>query len=260
MYMMLADEPAFAALDFSQLKCCIAGAAPFPGPSFTRLERIVGQGKLVEVYGMTEASPLVSMNPLHGKKKTGTVGIPLPCTAVRLYDLETGTREVAPGEEGEIAVRGPQVMKGYLGKPEETARALREHDGETWLHTGDVARMDDDGYLTVVDRCKDMVIVSGYKVFSSEVEEKLSDHPAIAVCAVIGLPNPDRPGSERVKLFVQRSAAQQRRPEAQVREELLAFAAGKLAPFKVPKIVEFVDELPLTPLGKVDKKALRGRT
>jgi acyl-CoA synthetase (AMP-forming)/AMP-acid ligase II len=187
------------------------------------------------------------------------VGLPIPSTSVRIVDLDGGARDVAPGEEGELIVDGPQVMKGYLGKAEETAKVLREHEGRTWLHTGDIARLDGDGFITLVDRAKDMLIVGGFKVFSTEVEAKLQAHPAIACCAIVGVPNPERPGNDIVKLVVERAAAARDRPEQAVRDEILAFARESLSPYKVPKIVEFIDQLPLTAVGKVDKKALRKR-
>lgn len=257
LYQMLVETKGFRDLDFSKLKYCVSGAAPFPADSINELESVIGKGKLVEVYGMTETSPLITMNPRFGEKKIGTVGLPLPSTRVRLMDIETGTREVGPGEEGEIAVRGPQVMKEYLDKPDETAHALRQLQGEKWLFTGDVARMDEDGYFTIVDRSKDMLNVGGYKVFSREVEDKLHDHPVIEMCAIIGVPNPKRPGSDLVKLVVQPAQEHKGRAKEDLEKELLEFAREILAPYKVPKIMEFVDELPLTAVGKVDKKALR---
>ena len=147
-------------------------------------------------------------------------------------------------------------MKEYLNKPEETANAMREHDGEVWLHTGDVAKMDEDGYLYIVDRTKDMVIVGGYKVFSTEVESKLSEHPAIEMCAIVGVQNPDRPETDVVKLIVQKSAEYAAMPEDEVREDIISYAREKLAPYKVPRFVDFA-EMPLTAVGKIDKKALR---
>ncbi|UCF86085.1 MAG: AMP-binding protein [Desulfobacteraceae bacterium] len=257
LYLMLLGEPGFRKLDFSGLKFCISGAAPFPVEGIKELEKVVGTGKLVEVYGMTETSPIITMNPREGNKKTGTVGLPIQSTRVKLVDLETGTREVPVGEEGEIIVKGPQVMKGYLNKPEETDVILRELDGERWLYMGDVARMDDEGYLTIVDRSKDMLNVGGFKVFSREVEDKLHDHPAIELCAVIGIPNPKRPGSELVKLVVQVDQAYGDVKKEDIKEEILLFARERLSPYKVPKIIEFTEKLPLTPVGKVDKKALR---
>lgn len=254
--MLMADE-SFKKLDFSQVKYCMSGAAPFPVEGINALEAIVGINKMVEVWGMTETSPLITVNPGKGKKKIGSVGLPLPSTKFKVVDLADGVTEVPVGEEGELICSGPQVMKGYLNKPEETANALREHDGDIWMHTGDVGRMDEDGFVYVVDRAKDMIIVGGFKVFSSEVEDKLYNHPAIGVCALIGLPNPDRPDSEIVKLFVQKSEGYNDKPEEEIRESILAFAKEKLSPYKVPKIIEFVDAIPLTSVGKIDKKAMR---
>jgi len=254
---MLAEEPGFRDLDFSRLEFCMSGASPFPVESIKELESIIGAGKVMEVYGLTETSPIVTMNPRKGLKKIGSVGVPVSNTRVRLVNLETGSTQVPLGEEGELIVSGGQVMQGYLNKPEETKIALREHDGEVWLHTGDVARMDEDGFFYIVDRTKDMLNVAGFKVFSREVEEKLYEHPAIDLCAIIGVPNPKRAGTDLVKLVVQLSQAYKGRDHDQVREELLAFARDNFAPYKVPKIIEFVDTLPLTVVGKVDKKALR---
>ena len=257
LYMMLMDEPEFRKLDFSNLNFCLSGASPFPADKIRELESVIGPNKLIEVYGMTETSPIVTMNPRRGKKKIGTVGLPVQSTRVRLMDLETGAQEVPLGEEGEVIVRGPQVMKGYLNRPDETDIAIREIKGEKWLYTGDVARMDADGYFTIVDRSKDMLNVGGYKVFSREVEEKLYEHPAIEHCAIIGVPNPDRPGTERVKLVVQLAQSSMGRNREDIKAEILAFSKENLSPYKVPKIVEFTEEIPLTPVGKVDKKALR---
>ncbi len=259
LYMMLMDDPAFHRLDFSRLDMCISGASAFPVEAIRRLESIIGVGKVLEVYGMTETSPIVTMNPRRGPKRVGTVGLPIPGTAVRIMDLETGLEDVPLGDEGEVVVSGGQVMKGYLNKPDETAIALREHDGSTWLHTGDVGRMDEDGFLTIVDRAKDMLSVGGFKVFSREVEEKLYEHPAIEFCAIIGEPNPKRPGSELVKLVVQPTAGYKTRDPERVKDDILSFAREQMAPYKVPKSIEFIDEMPLTQVGKVDKKRLRAR-
>ncbi len=256
-YMLLLDEPQFHKLDHSRVSFCLSGASPFPAESIKELEGVVGQGKVLEVYGMTETSPIVTMNPRGGRRKIGSVGLPVSGTRVRLVDLESGSTQVPLGQEGEIIVSGPQVMKGYLNKPEETAVALRSHDGGIWLHTGDIGRMDEDGFFYVVDRAKDMLNVSGFKVFSREVEEKLYEHPGIEFCAIIGIPNPKRPGSELVKLVVQTAAQYADKDKEQLREELLAFARENFAPYKVPKVIEFVESMPLTPVGKVDKKVLR---
>jgi acyl-CoA synthetase (AMP-forming)/AMP-acid ligase II len=172
-------------------------------------------------------------------------------------DIETGTKEVAVGEEGELIARGPQVMKGYLNKPEETAHALREFQGEKWLYTGDVARMDEDGYFTIADRVKDMLIVGGYKVFSREVEEVLYQHPAVEFCAIIGVPNKKRPGNDIVKAFIQKSGGSDKEDTIELEKNVLDYCRENMAPYKVPKLIEFVKEIPLTAVGKVDKKVLR---
>ncbi|MDQ7782906.1 MAG: AMP-binding protein [Desulfomonilaceae bacterium] len=257
LYMMLMEDPGFQKLDFSSLKFCLSGASPFPSDSILELERIIGKGKVMEVYGLTESSPIITMNPRFGPKKIGSVGLPVSGTDVRLVDLENGTTPVPLREEGELIASGGQVMKGYLNKPEETSIALREHDGKVWLHTGDVARMDEDGFFYIVDRTKDMLNVGGFKVFSREVEEKLYEHPAIEFCAIIGLPNTRRPGTDIVKLVVQVSRSHRARNDEEVKADILSFARENFSPFKVPKIIEFVEEMPLTVVGKVDKKALR---
>ncbi|SHJ84551.1 Acyl-CoA synthetase (AMP-forming)/AMP-acid ligase II [Desulfatibacillum alkenivorans DSM 16219] len=257
LYQMLLDEPAFKSLDFSNVRMCVSGAAPFSVDAIKRFEALVGKGKVIEVYGMTETSPLSTSNPHVSPKKIGSVGIPLSNTDIKIMDVETGTREMPFGEEGEICVSGPQVMAGYHNKPHETSHALREHDGKLWMHTGDVGRMDEDGYIYLVDRAKDMLIVGGYKVFSREVEEVLSNIPSVELCAIIGIPNPERPGSETVKAVVQLAVEYLERDKGQLKEEILAYCRENMSPYKVPKIVEFVDAIPLTAVGKVDKKALR---
>ncbi|MEW6111074.1 MAG: AMP-binding protein [Thermodesulfobacteriota bacterium] len=256
LYLMLLKEPGFRALDFSDLGVCISGAAPFPTEGIRQFEEVVGAGKVIEVYGMTETCVLVTSNPRKGPKKIGTVGIPVASTEVKLVDIATGENEVPLGEEGEIIAHGPQIMVEYHNKPEETRLALREHDGKLWMHTGDIGRMDEDGYITIVDRKKDMVSVGGFKVFPRELEEKLYEHPAIDVCAILGTPNPERPETEVVKLVIQKSAAYADKPDEAVKEEILKFARESFAPYKVPKFVEF-REIPLTAAGKVDKKLLR---
>ncbi len=256
LYQILMDDPAFATLDHSRCRVCVSGAAPFPKESIRALEAVVGQGKVLELYGMTETSPILCANPM-GRKKIGSVGVPLPGTRVRIVDLETGAEDQPVDVPGEIIARGPQIMRGYHGKPGETAHALRELDGETWLYTGDVGRMDAEGYITLVDRAKDMLIVGGYKVFSREVEEVLCGHPAVELCAVVGIPNPKRPGSEHVRLIVQPAPEHRHRPEAALRTELLDYCREALAPYKVPKRIDIMEALPLTAVGKVDKVALR---
>lgn len=258
LYQMLMDESRFKSLDFSRLRLCLSGAAPFAGESIHRLESMVGKGKVMEVYGMTETSPLLTMNPYGGEKKIGSVGIPIQGTRVKLVDVDTGKTEVPAGSEGELIANGPQVMAGYKGKPEETAHAIREFQGERWLYTGDVAKMDKDGYFTIVDRTKDMINVGGYKVFSREVEETLYQYPGVAFCAVVGVPNNQRPGSELVKAVIQPTWDILKADIEARRMEMIEYCRKQMAPYKVPKFVEFTDAIPLTAVGKVDKKALRG--
>ncbi|MBI9085276.1 MAG: AMP-binding protein [Desulfobacterales bacterium] len=257
LFLMLLASDDFRKQDFSQVRYCMSGAAPFPVDAMVDLESVVGKNKMVEVWGMTETSPLITVNPGKSTKKLGSVGLPLPNTRFRIVDLSDGWTEVPLGEEGELICSGPQVMQSYLNKPEETENALRNHDGGVWMHTGDVGRMDEDGFVYVVDRAKDMIIVGGYKVFSSEVEDKLYKHPAIEMCALVGVPNPERPDSEIVKLVVQKSAAYKDTPDDNVAEEITAFAKEKLSPYKVPKQFAFIDAIPLTSVGKVNKKRLR---
>ncbi|MFA5078777.1 MAG: AMP-binding protein [Dehalococcoidia bacterium] len=257
LYQMLMDDPDFSKIDYSSCQACISGASPFSKEAINALEAIVGKGKVVELYGMTEASPIITLNPLKGKKKIGSVGIPIQSTLIKLVDVETGKTEVALGEVGEIIVNGPQVMKGYHNKPEETANTLREIGGAKWLYTGDVARMDEDGYFYIADRTKDMLIVGGYKVFSREVEEVLSEHAAVESCAIIGITNPERPDSQIVKAVIQLTKDAQAKDPEEIKKQILEHCRENLAPYKVPKMFVFMEALPLTAVGKVDKKALR---
>jgi len=254
LYQMLIADPKFSELDHSNLERCISAAAPFPEDSQRELENIIGQGKLLEVYGMTETSPLTTMNPSKGKKKLGSIGLPLINTDIKLVDPGSG-EVVAVGEAGEICVKGPQVMIGYYNNPEET-QLVFDQDG--YLHTGDVAIQDERGFLSIVDRTKDTVIVGGFKVFSKRVEEVVAEHPAVDMIALIGLSNPERPGSELVKALITiKSDYQFDGDEEALKEDILTMARGKLAPYEVPKQMEIRKDLPLTSVGKVDKTILR---
>ena len=255
LFQLLLKNPKFAELDHDTVRVCISAASPFPVESQKQLENIVGKGKLLEVYGMTETSPLTTMNPYEREKKLGSIGLPLPNTDLKLVDPDTG-KVVPIGDAGEICVRGPQIMEGYYNKPEETKKAL---DADGFMHTGDVAVMDEEGYLRIVDRTKDMIIVSGFKVFSTKIEDVLSKHPAVDLIALVGVPNPDRPGSEIVKAFVKLTPEYEAKNKEAVREEFIAFAKENCSPYEVPKIIEFSDEIPLTAVGKVDKKVLRAQ-
>jgi long-chain acyl-CoA synthetase len=250
LYLELMKMPDFKALDFSSFQFFVSGASPFPAESILDFEKIVGQGKVMEVYGMTETTPLITANPMRGLKKVGSVGIPMVGTEVRLVDPSTG-EPVPMGQPGEIVVKGPQVFKGYHNKPEENANSFRNG----WFHTGDIAEMDEDGYFFIVDRLKDMVSVSGFKVFTRVVDDILMEHPDIDMAATIGIPDPKRPGSEivasaiKLKPGIDKSDAE--------RQKLVEYMKERVAPYKVPKVMEFMEELPLSAVGKILKRELR---
>jgi long-chain acyl-CoA synthetase len=254
LYQMLLKNPKFKKIDKEMIDFVISAAAPFPKESQEILENVIGGGKLIELYGMTETSPLTIGNPSKGKKMLGHVGLPFPNVDFKLLDPDTGN-EVPIGEPGEICIKGPMVMQGYYNKPKETKNAI---DSDGFMHTGDMGAMDKEGYVKIVDRTKDMIIVGGYKVFSAKLEDTLTKHPAIEMVATIGVPNPDRPGSEIVKAFIQLDPdfKYDGNKEA-LKEDILAFAKDNCAPYEVPKSFEITEELPLTSVGKVDKKLLR---
>ena len=250
-FLELLKKPKFRSIDFSTVRWFISGAAPFPAEHLRKFEATVGEGKLIEVLGMTETSPITTALPLYGKKKAGSVGLPFPDTDVKLVDPETGEM-VALGEPGEFVARGPQVFTlGYHKKPEETAQTLK--DG--WIYTGDICKMDEDGYFYVVDRLKDMVLVSGFNVFTRQVDEVLMEHADIDIAATIGLPDVNRPGSEIVasaivlKPGVEKSDA--------TKERIMQYMREKVAPYKIPRIIEFRDTLPTSAVGKVLKRELK---
>lgn len=245
MYVAFNSVPDVERYGFRSLRVCVSGGAPLPVEVRQKFEARTG-GKLVEGYGLTEASPVTHINPPTGSPKVGSIGQPVADTQVRIVDLETGTRDLPPGEVGEIIIRGPQVMQGYWNKPQETAQVLR--DG--WLYTGDIAKKDADDYYYIVDRKKDMIIAGGYNIYPREVEEVLFENPKIAEAAVIGVPDPYR--GETVKAFVVL------RPGATATaEEIIAFCRERLAAYKVPRIVVFRDSLPKSAVGKYLRRELR---
>lgn len=250
LYQLIVRHPDVKKEDFASIKLCVSGAAPFPPEAITEFQNKTG-APVLEVYGMTEACPIVTMTPRYGKTKIGSVGMPMPDTEVRVVDIENEAKVLPPSEAGEILVRAPQIMKGYWNKPEETNQALK--DG--WFHTGDIGKMDEDGYFYIVERMKDMINVSGFKVYPREVDDVLHEHPAVAMAAVVGIPHPDRPGTEIVKAFVVLKPGQS--PSDQLAEDIKSFVKQKLAPYKVPKTIEFKRELPLSLVGKVLKRELK---
>ncbi len=246
MYIGIINHPKVAEYDLRSIKACISGSAPLPMEVQERFGDLTG-GRLVEGFGMTECSPVALVNPVCGTRKAGSIGIPLPDTDAKIIDLETGV-ELPIGEgQGELCVRGPQVMKGYWNQPNETALTI---DAEGWLHTGDICTSDSDGYFFIVDRKKDMIIASGFKVLPRDVEEVLFMHPKVMEAVVVGVPNQAR-GDDTVKAFVVSKAGEN--PTA---EEIREFCKLHLAPYKVPREVEFRTELPKTMVGKVLRRVL----
>ena len=249
MYQALLDHPLMAKTDFSSLRVCISGGAPLSLPVQQRFEAESG-ARLVEGYGLTETSGVTSTNPYLGENRVGTIGQPLPATRIRLLDRDDPTRDAAAGEPGELAVQGPQVMQGYWRRPEAAAQAFAERADGRWLRTGDVAVLEPGGYLRVVDRIKDMIAVGGFKVFPSQVEAVLEEHPAVKEVLVIGVPEP-RLG-EVPRAYVTLNGGADATGEA-LRDWLNA-RVGKHE--RVDSVV-VRDAMPKTMIGKLDRKALR---
>ncbi len=231
---------------------CISGAAPLPVEVAQSFERLTG-GRVVEGYGLSESSPVTHANPL-SRPRYGSIGLPLPDTCCRIVDLEEGLRDVAPGQPGELLVAGPQIMTGYFGNPEETRLALwTDEQGRRWLRTGDVMRMDDDGFFEVLDRKKDMIVRSGLKVYPVKVERILRIHEGVADATVVGRPDPVH--TEEVVAFIVPGPAQPDRER--LAAELVGLCREHLAPYEVPSAFEFTEQIPRSALGKVLKKDLR---
>jgi long-chain acyl-CoA synthetase len=246
-YIGLLAREEFRRMDLSSLKGFLAGAAPLPLEVIRKLKALK-DGPVINVYGLTEISPMGTATPWGGDEKPGTVGVPLPGTDLKIVDLETGTRELPAGEAGEICFKGPQVMKGYYKKPGETEAALK--DG--WLYTGDIGFLDADGYLTIVDRKKDLILASGFNIYPKEVDEVLYAHPKILEACTIGVPDEYR--GETVKAYVVLKPGEQA-----TEEEIAEHCKKTLAPYKVPKSVEFIEELPKSAVGKVLRRELKER-
>ncbi|MFI5303639.1 MAG: long-chain fatty acid--CoA ligase [Nitrospiria bacterium] len=244
MYVAINHFEEIAKRDISSIKVCISGGGPLHGEVQERFESLTG-GKLVEGFGLTEASPVTHCNPINGTRKKGSIGLPLPLTDAKIVDLETGKRELSVGEAGELIVRGPQVMKGYWNHPEETRLAIREG----WLYTGDMARMDEEGFFFIVDRKKDMIKTVGENVYPREVEEILFQFPKVKDAVVVGLP--DSFSVEVIKAYIVLDEG-----ETSTEDEVINYCRKHLAKFKVPKRVEFRKELPKTIVGKVLRRVL----
>lgn len=258
LYEALLAHPNFSDIDFSQLQMAGSGAAPLSSETRKRLEEVIGKNKLTDLFGMTETGPTYCSNP-PTRGKSDSVGIPMPGADLRIVDVETGNTELPFGENGEIIAHTPGTMKGYLNLPEETAKALREFKGKTYMYTGDVGYMNEEGYIHVSDRAKDMLIVGGFKVFSVEVEDKLASLDEVSLSAVVATPDTERPGNDIVNLFVQVSDAHKGESEDDLREKITGYCRANMAPYKVPKRIYFIDEIPVTAVGKLDKKVLRDK-
>lgn len=245
LYVAILNHPKIHNFDLSSVRFCITGSAPMPVEVMKKFEEMTGS-IIVEGFGLSEASPVTHCNPIHGIRKPGSVGLPMPDTYAKIVDIETGERELPPGEAGELVVKGPQVMKGYWKKPEETKQALRNG----WLYTGDIAMMDSDGYTFIVDRKKDMIIAGGYNIYPREIDEVLYTHPKVLDAATIGVKDPYR--GETVKVFVVPKPG-----ETLTEEEIISFCKARLAAYKVPKIVEIRESLPKSSVGKILRKDLK---
>jgi len=228
------------------VKGVICGGAPLAEETQKAFELLSGS-RIMQGYGLSESSCGVSSSP-HMTRKAGSIGIPFPDNDVRLVDIDTGTKEMPTGEPGELIFQGPSLMTGYWKNPHETKLAVR--DG--WLYTGDIAYRDDDGFLFIVDRKKDMILAGGFNIYPRDIDEVMYTHPKVLNSCTLGVPDPKR--GETVKVFIQTKPGQNL-----TEQEVIDYCKERLTPYKVPKIVEFIDELPVTSVGKPDRKALRKR-
>ncbi len=244
-YVAINNAPDLAKYDVKSIKTCISGAAPLPVEVQQQFEKNTG-GKLVEGFGLSETSPVTHANPVYGNRKPGSIGLPMPDTDFKIVDVETGEKELPIGEIGELCIRGPQVMEGYLNRPDENAQSIR--DG--WFYTGDIAKVDEEGYTYIVDRKKDMVIAGGFNIYPRDIEEILYAHPKIMEAAVAGINDPYR--GETLKAYIVLKEGQ-----TMTEEEVFAHCKENLASYKVPKLVEFRAELPKTMIGKILRRMLR---
>jgi long-chain acyl-CoA synthetase len=252
MYVAINNHSDVRRYDLRSLRVCNSGAAPLPIEVQERFQGLTG-ARLIEGYGLSEASPVTHANPAYGQSRMGTIGIPYPDTDARIVDADSGETIMGVGEVGELCIRGPQVMKGYWNRPEETAQVIRPDPGGggPWLYTGDLAAMDTDGYFAIVDRKKDRILgAGGFNIYPREIEDVLFEHPKVREAAVVGLPHPEK--GEVVKAFVVLKSG-----VAATEDEILEHCRGGLAPYKVPRSVEFRTELPRTLVGKVLRRALR---
>ncbi len=246
-YISLMRQKNLAQYDLSRLQYAVSGSAPMPVEALTRFESLTG-ARIVEGYGLTEASPVTHLNPLRGVRKVGSIGLPFPDTACRIRHLETG-EDLPPGQAGELWLRGPQVMRGYWNQPEETAAVLQ--DG--WLATGDIAVMDEEGYFRIVDRKKDLILAGGFNVYPREVEETLQEHPAVKEAAVVGRAHATRGETVHAFVVLEDGIA----PESAPVGELVRWCRARLANYKIPRAIEVVESLPKSVVGKLLRRELK---
>jgi long-chain acyl-CoA synthetase len=249
-YSAFVNHPLIDRFDLTSLRGCGSGAAPLPVELIKEFEKKTGS-VIFEGYGLSETSPVLTLNPTNlEQRQIGSVGLPFPSTNIKIVDLETGVKELPLGQDGEIAACGPQVMLGYWNKPEANQNAFREIEGKRYFLTGDIGHIDDNGYVIITDRKKDMAIVGGFNVYPKDVEEVLFTHPKVALAAVIGLPDPHT--GEKIKAFIQL------RPGMQAtEEEFLEFCKEKMTGYKRPRHVEFREILPTSVVGKVLRRVLK---
>jgi long-chain acyl-CoA synthetase len=245
MFVALSQEKNAEKYNLSSLRVCYSGAAQLSAETLDDFEKLTG-ARVTEGYGLAEASPATHCNPIFGKRKLGSIGLPYPDTLAKIVDLETGNRELPPGEVGELCIQGPQVMKGYWKSPEETARTVRNG----WLFTGDIARMDEDGYFFILDVKKDMIIAGGFNIYPKDIDQILAEHPKVAQAVAVGIP--DRYRGETVRAFIVLKPGQ-----AATEEEILDFCRKNLARYKVPTQFEFRASLPKAGSNKILRRLLR---
>ncbi|QPC80953.1 AMP-binding protein [Phototrophicus methaneseepsis] len=237
-------------VDLSSLRFCISGSAPLPPVTQEEFERISGSS-VREGFGMSEAPTATHVNPIFKENRIGSIGLPLPDMEMRIVSLDDGVSEVPVGEIGELLMYGPNLMTGYHRMPTETSNALREKDGKRWLYTGDIARMDEDGYFYIVDRKKDMALIGGFNVYPNAVEQAIKEHPDVIEVGVAAIPHPQKRGQEALKAWIVKS------PDSDLTEQdMIAFLENKLAQYEIPRRISFIDELPKSTVGKTLRREL----
>jgi len=249
-YSAVVNHPLTDKFDLSSIVGCGSGAAPLPVEGIKQFEAKT-KSVIFEGYGMTETSPVITLNPTNlEQRKIGSVGLPVPGVDIKILDVETGAEELPQGKDGEIAASGPPIMLGYWNKPEANKASFREINGQRYLLTGDIGHFDEEGFVVITDRKKDMIIVGGFNVYPRDVEEVLYAHPKVALAAVVGIP--DAHTGEAVKAFIQLKPG-----TAATEEELLEFCKDKMAGYKRPRFIEFRESLPTSVVGKVLRRVLR---